>query len=44
MSIGKIICWFKKKHLRGRFLRAEDGFRVYACPRCGRETRYKEKA
>lgn len=44
--VGRIICWWKKAHKRGKFLRAEDNGRVkiYACPRCGRTTTYKAKA
>jgi hypothetical protein len=44
--VGRLICWWKKKHLRGKFVRAEDNGRVkfFACPRCGRETSYKGKA
>lgn len=41
---GKLRCWWKGKHLRGRFVRSEDGFKVYACPRGGRETRYRVKS
>lgn len=35
-----------KGHRRGKFLRAEDNGRtkVFGCPRCRRETRYKGKA
>ncbi len=44
--IGRLQCWWKKKHVRGKFLRAEDNGRtkIFACPRCGRETNYKAKA
>lgn len=44
--IGKLVCWFKGKHLRGKRVRAEENGAVkfFACPRCGRETSYKGKA
>lgn len=43
--IGRLKCWWTKKHKRGKFLRAEDNGRVkvFACPRCSRETKYKAK-
>lgn len=44
--IGKLKCWWKQKHVRGKYVRAEDNGRVkfFACPRCGRETSYKAPA
>jgi hypothetical protein len=44
--IGKIICYFKGKHMRGKLVRAEDNGRVkfFACPRCKRETSYRAKS
>ena len=44
--LGKLLCWWKRKHVRGKFLRAEDcgKTKIFACPRCLRETRYKAKA
>lgn len=44
--IGRLICWLKKKHVRGKFLRAEDNGKkkIFGCPRCGRETSYTAKA
>jgi hypothetical protein len=41
--IGRLKCWFRGKHLRGKFVRALDNGRVkyFACPCCGRETSYK---
>lgn len=43
--IAKLICLFKG-HKRGKFVRAEENGRVkvYGCPRCSRETRYKSPA
>lgn len=43
--IGRFVCWWKKKHVRGNFVRAEDNGRIkiFACPRCKRETRYSQK-
>lgn len=43
--IGKLKCWWLKKHIRGKYLRAEDcgKVKIFACPRCNRETRYKAK-
>ena len=43
--IYRLICWFKG-HRRGKFVRAEDHgkVKVYACPRCRRETTYRAKA
>ena len=50
---GKLICWWQRKHKRGKLLRKDtvpvvmNGesvgviYNVYACPRCGHETRYK---
>jgi hypothetical protein len=48
--IGRIVCLFKG-HRRGKRLFPSSlpadlyaaGFDYYACPRCGRETRYKVK-
>lgn len=41
--VGKIICLFKG-HRRGKLVRVSPGVHlIYACPRCGRETRYKVK-
>lgn len=42
--IGKILCWWHG-HRRGKFVRAENNgaVKVYACPRCRRETQYKAK-
>lgn len=44
--IGKLLCWWKKQHKRGRFVRAEENGRVkvFSCPRCHRETSYRAKA
>ena len=44
--IGRLICWWKGKHLRGRRVRVEEngGVKFFACPRCGRVTQYKAKA
>ena len=43
--IGRLICWWTKKHKRGKRIATEDNgaTKVYACPRCKRETRYKAK-
>lgn len=47
--IGRIICALTK-HKRGRFVRSIDNgtlrplTKVYACPRCGRESVYRVKA
>jgi len=40
--IGKLICW-RKGHLRGTLRSYSATQKVFACPRCGRETRYKVK-
>lgn len=42
---SKLMCWLKG-HRRGKFVRAEQNgqIKVYACPRCKRETSYKAKA
>lgn len=46
---GRLQCFVKRKHVRGKFLRLENGkmgampVKIYACPRCGRETTYKTK-
>jgi hypothetical protein len=41
--IAKLICLWKG-HKRGRLNRVENGQRVFSCPRCHRETSYKDKA
>ncbi len=43
--IAKAVCRWKG-HRRGLFLRAEDcgKTKIFACPRCQRETRYTAKA
>lgn len=38
--IGRILCWWKKKHVRGKFSHATATHKVFKCPRCRRETRY----
>lgn len=38
--IGRIVCWWKGKHLRGKFSRANDTHKFFKCPRCQRETKY----
>ncbi len=48
MRLGRFICalpkWIGGGHLRGMRVFTPDGaHRVFACPRCGNETRYKEK-
>ena len=35
--------WLGGGHKRGRHLRVEGEFRILACPRCGRTTRYPRK-
>lgn len=47
--IGKIVCLFKG-HKRGKRVYGHpsataysDNVRIYACPRCSNETRYKVK-
>lgn len=41
--IGRIVCMFKG-HRRGvRVFTPDGGHRVFACPRCGNERRYKER-
>lgn len=42
--IAKLICWWHG-HKRGKFLRAEENgkVKIFACPRCLRETRYTAK-
>lgn len=44
--LGRLICWWKQKHVRGKFVRAEGNGTVkfFACPRCKRETSYKKAA
>lgn len=45
LFIARLICKFTS-HRRGKFLRAEDNGRVkiFGCPRCRREKRYKAAA
>lgn len=40
--IQKLICIFRG-HRRGRFVKIENGLRIFSCPRCGREKTYKTK-
>ncbi len=44
--LGKIICWWKGKHLRGKVVLHDviKGEKRCACPRCGRTLVYKVKA
>lgn len=46
LQFGRLKCWWYAKHKKGKFVRAENNgeTKVYACPRCTRETRYKAKA
>ena len=44
--LGRIICLLARKHRRGKFVRniwKDDLLMhvVYACPRCGREKKYR---
>jgi hypothetical protein len=47
---GKLICWWTKKHKRGRRLLvtevtfSEPGLAQYACPRCGSQWTRKIRA
>jgi len=43
MIFGRIVCLFKG-HRRGKFVEETELERIYACSRCGRETRYRVKA
>lgn len=42
--VGRFHCWREGKHKRGKTLGiVHDGnrsFKVFNCPRCGRETKY----
>lgn len=40
---GWLICLLKGKHLRGKLVSNENGKRIFACPRCGRQSAYKAK-
>ena len=44
--IGRLICWVKGKHLRGKRVATHEngGAKIFQCPRCGRKTTYKAKA
>lgn len=46
LLLGRFLCWWKGKHIRGKFVRAEDNGtkKFFQCPRCRRETSYKAKA
>ena len=41
--IGKFLCWWNGKHLRGKRVECQDNgqIKVFACPRCGRRTQYR---
>ena len=40
--IGRLICLFKG-HRRGKLVRADGEFNIYACPVCSREKKYKRR-
>jgi hypothetical protein len=40
--IGRIVCLFRG-HRRGHYVSDTPTHKVFRCPRCGRETRYKVK-
>lgn len=44
--LGRIACWWRGKHVRGKLLSKDQTHKTFACPRCGRNTIYaiKEKA
>lgn len=41
--IGRLICWWKQKHLRGKRVEclSNGAIKVFQCPRCKRRTEYK---
>lgn len=43
MILLRPICWLLG-HKRGTFVRSTIDQRFYQCPRCGRQTKYKEKS
>jgi len=40
---GKLTCLILRKHKRGKFIRLEPGYNIFACPRCGHEKKYKHR-
>lgn len=47
MILGRVVCFFKG-HKRGKFVPQVGDFynpneKLFKCPRCGHETRYKVK-
>lgn len=42
--LGKLTCWWKGKHLRGKLISKDQTHKRFACPRCGRNTSYPVKA
>jgi len=40
---GKLTCLILSKHKRGKFIRLEPGYNIFACPRCGHEKKYKHR-
>jgi predicted RNA-binding Zn-ribbon protein involved in translation (DUF1610 family) len=42
--LGKLICWWKGKHVRGRMVSKDQTHKRFECPRCGRNTTYPVKA
>lgn len=38
--LGRIVCWWRKKHLRGKLVDQDQTHKTFACPRCGRRTIY----
>lgn len=38
--IGRIVCWWKGKHLRGKLVDKDQTHKTFGCPRCGRRTIY----
>lgn len=42
--IGRLMCWWNGKHLRGKPLSKDQTHKRFSCPRCGRSTIYPVKA
>lgn len=42
--IGRLICRWKGKHLRGKLISKDQTHKRFRCPRCERTTTYPVKA
>ena len=43
MFLGRLFCWYKGKHLRGKLVYADQEKQIYQCGRCGRQRTYRNR-